>query len=91
MLSFAKVIRVNSCITRLRREAGNGDEYRVKWYLFRDALLENRTDGALVRIITPIIEGEPEEKGRSTHNRLPGGSLALTARLCAEIRRDAGD
>jgi exosortase D (VPLPA-CTERM-specific) len=36
------------------------DEYRVKWYLFRDALLDNRTDGALVRVTTPIV-GESEE------------------------------
>lgn len=29
-------------------------EYDVKWYLFVDALLERRSDGALLRIITPI-------------------------------------
>ncbi|WP_240342409.1 VPLPA-CTERM-specific exosortase XrtD [Methylococcus sp. EFPC2] len=37
------------------------DEYTVKWYLFRDALLDNRTDGALVRVTTPIIDGEADE------------------------------
>ena len=37
------------------------DEYQVKWYLFRDALFDNRTDGALVRVITPIASGEAEE------------------------------
>ncbi|MGR8929599.1 MAG: VPLPA-CTERM-specific exosortase XrtD [Gammaproteobacteria bacterium] len=37
------------------------DEYQVKWYLLRDALLENRTDGALVRLTTPIIDGEPKD------------------------------
>jgi len=31
-------------------------EYAVKWYILRDGLLENRTDGALVRVITPIRE-----------------------------------
>jgi len=36
------------------------DEYEVKWYLLRDALLENRTDGALVRVTTPMPEGEPQ-------------------------------
>jgi exosortase D (VPLPA-CTERM-specific) len=34
-------------------------EYLVKWYLFEDALLRNRTDGALVRLITPVPENEP--------------------------------
>jgi len=30
------------------------NEYMVKWYLFWDALTRNRTDGALVRLITPV-------------------------------------
>jgi len=30
------------------------NEFAVKWYLFWDALTEHRTDGALVRIITPL-------------------------------------
>ena len=34
-------------------------EYLVKWYLFWDSLTRRRTDGALVRIITPIPQGEP--------------------------------
>jgi EpsI family protein len=29
-------------------------EYDVKWYLFVDGLLKRRSDGALVRVITPI-------------------------------------
>jgi exosortase D (VPLPA-CTERM-specific) len=33
-------------------------EYLVKWYLFWDALTRNRTDGALVRLVTPIKLGE---------------------------------
>jgi exosortase D (VPLPA-CTERM-specific) len=36
------------------------NEYLVKWYLLRDALLRNRTDGALVRLITPLPENEPQ-------------------------------
>ena len=35
------------------------NEYLVKWYLFWDSLTRRRTDGALVRIITPIPQGEP--------------------------------
>ncbi|HKF97585.1 MAG TPA: VPLPA-CTERM-specific exosortase XrtD [Steroidobacteraceae bacterium] len=33
-------------------------EYLVKWYLFEDALLRNRSDGALVRLITPLRQSE---------------------------------
>lgn len=39
------------------------NEYLVKWYLFYDALTKNRTDGALVRLTTPIRLGESPEKG----------------------------
>jgi exosortase D (VPLPA-CTERM-specific) len=34
------------------------DEYSVKGYLLRDSLLRNRTDGALVRLVTPLRAGE---------------------------------
>jgi exosortase D (VPLPA-CTERM-specific) len=34
------------------------NEYLVKWYLFVDALFKNRTDGALVRITTPMSQEE---------------------------------
>jgi EpsI family protein len=34
------------------------NEFLVKWYLFLDAVLKNRTDGALVRITTPLGENE---------------------------------
>jgi EpsI family protein len=30
------------------------NEFAVKWYLFWDALTRHRTDGAMVRLITPI-------------------------------------
>jgi len=36
------------------------DEYAIKWQLFLDAIFMNRTDGALVRLTTPIVAGEPE-------------------------------
>jgi exosortase D (VPLPA-CTERM-specific) len=35
------------------------NEYLVKWYLLEDALLRNRTDGALVRLVTPVQESQP--------------------------------
>lgn len=34
------------------------NEYAVKWYLFLDALQQNRTDGALVRLTTLIRPGQ---------------------------------
>lgn len=37
------------------------NEYLNKWYLFKDALLENRTDGALVRYVTPVLPGESHQ------------------------------
>ncbi|HZF30371.1 MAG TPA: VPLPA-CTERM-specific exosortase XrtD [Gammaproteobacteria bacterium] len=36
------------------------NEYLVKWYIFVDALTKQRTDGALVRLITPLGIGENE-------------------------------
>ena len=34
------------------------NEYLAKWYLFWDSLTRNRSDGALVRLIVPLAEGE---------------------------------
>ncbi len=34
------------------------NEYLVKWFIFWDSLTRKRSDGALVRIITPLPEGE---------------------------------
>jgi EpsI family protein len=34
------------------------NEYLAKWYLFVDSLRINRTDGALVRLTTPLAAGE---------------------------------
>ena len=39
------------------------NEYLVKWYLFEDALVRNRTDGALVRLTTPLGRHEAEAAG----------------------------
>jgi exosortase D (VPLPA-CTERM-specific) len=35
------------------------NEWWSKWYLFSDAILENRTDAALIRLTTPIRSSEP--------------------------------
>jgi exosortase D (VPLPA-CTERM-specific) len=34
------------------------NEYLVKWYLLWDAVTRNRTDGALVRLVMPLREGQ---------------------------------
>jgi exosortase D (VPLPA-CTERM-specific) len=39
------------------------NEYAVKWYIFVDALTRRRTDGALVRLITPLRKGEDAAAG----------------------------
>jgi exosortase D (VPLPA-CTERM-specific) len=39
------------------------NEYQVKWYLLRDALVRNRTDGALVRLVTPLGAAEEAARG----------------------------
>jgi exosortase D (VPLPA-CTERM-specific) len=33
------------------------NEYAAKWYLLEDSLIKDRTDGALVRVVTPISPG----------------------------------
>jgi exosortase D (VPLPA-CTERM-specific) len=38
-------------------------EYLVKWYIFQDGLTLNRTDGALVRVTTPISSEEDIKDG----------------------------
>ncbi|MBS1821018.1 MAG: EpsI family protein [Acidobacteria bacterium] len=40
------------------------NEYRAKAYMLADAIRENRTDGALVRVITPIASGESVDSAR---------------------------
>ena len=51
------------------------NEYLVKWYLFEDALLRNRTDGALVRLITPL-----------RHNETAADADARLAQFAATVR-----
>jgi exosortase D (VPLPA-CTERM-specific) len=54
------------------------NEYLVKWYLFWDALTRNRTDGALVRLVTPLRSGESVE---SADARLVGFVREITPQL----------
>jgi len=39
-------------------------EYWARFYLLADALRMNRTDGALVRVITPVADGEALASGK---------------------------
>jgi exosortase D (VPLPA-CTERM-specific) len=59
-------------------------EYMVKWYLFWDALTRNRTDGALVRLITTV---SPEEVDGAGDQRLEGFARDVVPRLDAYIPR----
>jgi EpsI family protein len=53
------------------------NEYWSKWYLLYDAITMNRSDGALVRIITPILQTE-HEYDAETRLRLFIGDLGAT-------------
>jgi EpsI family protein len=35
-------------------------EFDVKWYILRDAIVHDRSDGALIRLVTPLLPGEAE-------------------------------
>jgi exosortase D (VPLPA-CTERM-specific) len=54
------------------------NEYLVKWYLFVDSLTRQRTDGALVRLVTPLEIGEPVEQA---DRRLVEFASQVTPRL----------
>jgi EpsI family protein len=41
------------------------NEYRAKFYMIADAIRMNRTDGAIVRVISPIQTGEPVAAARA--------------------------
>ena len=51
------------------------NEYLVKWYIFWDALTRSRTDGALVRMITPLAPGESEEMGDARLTEFAGTAV----------------
>ena len=50
------------------------NEYWVKWYIFWDALTQNRTDGALIRILTPIVGVNGLQEAEE---RLTGFAIAI--------------
>jgi exosortase D (VPLPA-CTERM-specific) len=63
------------------------NEYVSKVYLFTDAILENRTDGALVRVTTPLY---PNESERDADARLQAFIREMEPRLRAYLPARAG-
>jgi exosortase D (VPLPA-CTERM-specific) len=58
------------------------NEYLAKWYLFYDALTMNRTDGALIRLVTSVGKTEDIEKA---DQRLQSFMKELVPKLPAYI------
>jgi exosortase D (VPLPA-CTERM-specific) len=54
------------------------NEYLVKWYIIQDAILRNRTDGALVRLIVPVPENAQEA---DVDRQLTGFASSLVPKL----------
>ena len=58
------------------------DELQVKWYILRDGIVRNRSDGALVRLVTPVRQTETEA---DADRRLAGFLALVQARLPAYV------
>jgi EpsI family protein len=54
-------------------------EYWAKFYLVADAMRMNRTDGALVRLITPVLPGETVAAARAR-------TLELAAQFSPQLK-----
>ncbi|HEY0565736.1 MAG TPA: EpsI family protein, partial [Terriglobales bacterium] len=55
-------------------------EYWAKFYLISDAIRKNRTDGALVRVITPVVSSEGTAAARER-------ARAFAAAVAPELHR----
>jgi exosortase D (VPLPA-CTERM-specific) len=62
----------------VQRGRNVANEFLSKWYLFADSIIKNRTDGALVRVTTPLYAGESE---RDADLRLQAFVKELVPRL----------
>jgi len=61
------------------------NEYWAKWYLLIDAITENRTDGALIRVTTEVFPGETEnDADQRLHAFMAAALPKLDAYLPAE-------
>ena len=45
------------------------NEYMVKWYIFWDSLTRQRTDGALIRVIIPLSQGQSVDQAEQVLHR----------------------
>ncbi|MBY0468980.1 MAG: VPLPA-CTERM-specific exosortase XrtD [Burkholderiaceae bacterium] len=54
------------------------NEFVVKWYILRDAILHNRSDGALMRLVTPVA---PTEDIARADRRLTGFLSTIAPRM----------
>jgi exosortase D (VPLPA-CTERM-specific) len=63
-------------------------EYWSKWYLLSDAITKNRSDGSLIRLITPIL---PNERERDADSRLESFMRDLVPSLSAFLPSHAAN
>jgi EpsI family protein len=62
------------------------DEYKVKWYLLRDAAIHGRTDEALVRIVIPIDPRKVEgPNAKAVYAEADQQADALTRQLVPRV------
>ena len=62
------------------------DEYKVKWYLLRDAAMFGRTEEALVRIVIPIDPARLRAQGpKATYAQADAQADALTRQLVPRV------
>jgi EpsI family protein len=60
------------------------NEYTAKIYMIADAIRLNRTDGAIVRVITPILQAESLESARQRVVRFTGQMAPFLPRFIPE-------
>jgi exosortase D (VPLPA-CTERM-specific) len=63
-----------------QRDRNITSEYMVKWYLLMDSMTRNRSDGALVRLVTPLPRGESVEQADARLAKFSGQILPLLTR-----------
>jgi EpsI family protein len=58
-------------------DRGVANEYWAKYYLVRDSIKMNRSDGALVRIVTPMYRGETSDAAQQRLSTITSSVLPL--------------
>ncbi len=57
------------------------EQYGAKWYLLVDSIAKNRTDGTIIRLTTPLLDGEEEGAGDARLNDFLRASYPITKRF----------